>query len=293
MLAPLPGDAGDELLGDAAESGRARRFVAESVAGFRTIAANHDLRLITLLLTAQTVVAGASVVYEVTIAIDLLGLGESGVGVLSATLGIGGLVGGFVALLLATRGHMAANFGVGVLLWSAPLLLIVVWPTLGATVAAMVLIGAANSIVDINAYTIVQRVAPPEVMGRVFGALESMLTAGMALGALAMPVLIETVGLRAGLAVIGTTVAALALAGLPALRRIDSTVLAPPGLALLRQVPSLAILPTTRARLARPSPRRGQRARRRDGVPRRRPRRSLLDDRARRGDRQHRRRRPS
>jgi len=200
-------EAGDDT-DSAAEplDGRSERFVAEALAGFRTIASNRHLRLIALLMTAQTVVAGASLVFEVSIAFELLDLGESGVGVLGATLGIGGIVGGFVTLVLATRGRLAGDFGVGVLLWSAPLLLIVVWPTLGATVAAMVVIGVANSMVDINAYTIVQRVAPPEMMGRVFGALESAFTAGMALGALVMPLLIKTVGLRTGLAVIGTIV---------------------------------------------------------------------------------------
>ncbi len=238
-------EAGDDT-DSAAEplDGRSERFVGEALAGFRTIATNRHLRLIALLMTAQTVVAGASLVFEVSIAFELLDLGESGVGVLGATLGIGGIVGGFVTLVLATRGRLAGDFGVGVLLWSAPLLLIVVWPTLGATVAAMVVIGVANSMVDINAYTIVQRVAPPDVMGRVFGALESAFTAGMALGALVMPLLIKTVGLRTGLAVIGTVVAMTALAALPALGRIDKTVLAPPELALVRNVPMFGVLPS-------------------------------------------------
>ena len=180
-------------------------------------------------MAAQTVVAGASLVFEVSIALELLDLGESGVGVLSSVLGVGGIIGGFVALLLARRGRIAGDFGYGVLLWAAPLLLIVVAPTLAATAAAFFIIGLANSLVDVNAYTIIQRVTPTEVMGRVFGALESLLTGGMAIGALLMPVLINTVGLRAGLAVIGGAVAVLAIAGLPVLRRLDTTVLAPPG----------------------------------------------------------------
>ena len=64
---------------------------------------------------------------------------------------------------------------------------------------ALLVIGLANSLVDINAYTILQRVVPDAVMGRVFGALESAVIGAMALGALAMPILIETIGLRGGL----------------------------------------------------------------------------------------------
>ncbi len=218
-------------------------IVRDAIAGFATINRHRSLRLITLLITAQTVVAGASLVFEVAIVIELLELDESGVGLTSATLGVGGIIGGFVALVLASRERIATDFGVGVLLWSAPLLLIAAVPTTASVLIAMFLLGLGNSLVDINCYTIVQRLAPPAVMGRVFGALESVLTLGMALGALAMPILSATVGLRAGLAVIGGLVAAVALAGLAGLRRIDVTVLAPPGLHLLRGVPSLAVLP--------------------------------------------------
>jgi MFS family permease len=204
---------------------------------------NSNLRLVAALMAAQTVVAGASLVYEVSIALDLLDLGEAGLGLLDAVLGIGGIIGGFVVLLLARRQRLAGDFGIGVILWAAPLLLIVAFPSVGTTLVAMFLIGLANSIVDVNAFTIVQRVAPVEVMGRVFGALESLLTVGMAVGALLMPLLIELVGLRSGLAAVGGAVSLAGLAGLAGLRRIDETALAPSGLALVRGVPMLAVLP--------------------------------------------------
>jgi MFS family permease len=215
----------------------------EAMAGFRAIRADRSLAIVAVLMTAQTVVAGASLVYEVAIALDLLNLGDSGVGLLGTFLGVGGLLGGFIALLLAPRGRIATDFGIGVLLWSAPLLLIVAFPSLATTLTVMVVIGVANAIVDINAYTIVQRIAAPEVMGRVFGALGSLLTVGMAIGALLMPVLISTVGLRFGLLVIGSGVGLVALAGLAPLRRLDRQVLAPPGIELLRGVPTFAALP--------------------------------------------------
>ena len=93
--------------------------------------ASRDLTLLVGLYCAQTVVAGASLVFGVAIALDLLDLDEASVGLLDAMLGVGGLVGGFLALVLATRGRLAVDFGFGVLLWSAPLLLVVAWPSLG------------------------------------------------------------------------------------------------------------------------------------------------------------------
>ena len=178
-------DRADEPVDAEVVDGRTERFVSEALAGFRTIARNRDLRLIAVLMTAQTVVAGASLVFEVSIAFDLPRSGRVGCRRCSARCS---------ASAASSAGSSPWCWRARASRWStsvsacccgaAPLLLIVVLPTLGATIAAMVVIGVANSIVDINAYTIVQRVAPPEVMGRVFGALESVLTAGMALGAL-------------------------------------------------------------------------------------------------------------
>src|SRR6185437_6237245 len=74
-------------------------FLAEASAGYREILGSRSLRVLVGLYCAQTVVAGASLVFSVSIALNLLGIGRSGYGYLNATLGIGGLVGGFVALV--------------------------------------------------------------------------------------------------------------------------------------------------------------------------------------------------
>ncbi len=225
---------------------------AELTAGFRFIGGHRDLRLLVGLFFAQTVIAGASMVFTVAIALQMLHLGHSGTGLLYAVTGIGGIVGGGLALVLAQRQRLSFDFGVGVTLWAAPLLLVAAWPTLASAVIVMALIGIGNSVVDINAFTVLQRLAPEEVMGRVFGALESALIAGMALGALLMPLLISTVGLRGGLAALGALVTLLAVLGLPGLTRIDATTLAPPALPVIAVNPILAPLPERiREQLAR------------------------------------------
>jgi MFS family permease len=227
-------------------------FFAETTAGFREILGNRDLRVMIGLYCAQTVVAGASAVFEVSIALGLLGLSQSGLGYLQATLGIGGLVGGFVALVLAQGGSLARDFGVGVFLWSAPLLLVAAWPNVATAAIVMILLGLANSVVDVNAFTILQRLAPPEAMSRVFGAMEGAVIGGMALGALLMPLLISSIGIRWGLVVVGAGVASLAVLAMAGLRRIDSVTLMPHGVELLRRVSLLSVLPEpTLERLAR------------------------------------------
>jgi MFS family permease len=214
------------------EKEKESRFV-EATKGFRTIWASSDLRLLVGLCFAQTIIAGASIVFTVAIALSLLHIGQAGVGLLEAMTGVGGVLGGFLALLLAYRHRLSFDFGLGVILWSAPLLLLAAWPVVPAAIAMMVLIGVGNSMVDINAFTVLQRAVSGAVMARVFGAVESVLIAGMALGALIMPLLIATVGLRSGLVIVGGAVALAAVAGIRGLNRIDRTTLAPTKLALI------------------------------------------------------------
>ena len=236
-----------ELQPDAAEpampdrAGRDNPFAGVGD-GYREIFRNRDIRLLVGLYCAQTVVAGASLVFGVAIALDMLKMGQGGVGVINSAVGVGGLIGGFVALLLSQRGKLARDFGLGVILWAAPLLLIAAWPTLASALIAMAVIGLANSVVDVNAFTILQRLVPDAVMGRVFGAMESAIVGGMGLGALMMPLLINTIGLRGGLVVIGAAVSLVALLGIGGLRRIDHVALAPVGLELLRGVAMLGVL---------------------------------------------------
>jgi MFS family permease len=257
ITVPDHGVVAAEVVDDTGELAAAEEkegFFTEAGAGYRAVFQSKDISLLIGLYCAQTVVAGASAVFSVAIALDLLDIGKGGLGALEAVLGVGGLFGGFVALMLSQRGRLATDFGLGVVLWSAPLLLVAASPRLAPAVVMMALIGVANSIVDVNALTILQRLVPAETMGRVFGAMESAIIGAMAVGALAMPLLINTVGLRWGLAIIGGGVALLTLAALPALRRIDLVALAPEGLDVLSAVPMLSALPPSIIeRLARSS----------------------------------------
>lgn len=214
----------------------------QSVAGFAVINRDARLRLVTALYCAQTVVAGASGVIVVALAESLVHLGSQGVGYLNAVFGVGAVVGGIVAVGRAGRPRLARDFGVGVILWALPLVLITAWPTVAVCVAALAISGAANPVVDVNASTILQRITPDAVMGRVFGALDTLLMGTMALGALIMPLLIRLVGLRASLAVLGVAVTVVVLPTFGALRRLDAGLAPPPALALLGGVPLLAPL---------------------------------------------------
>jgi hypothetical protein len=218
-------------------------FLTEALEGFRAIRGSRDLVLVTAATSAQTLVRGASTVFMVVMAADVLGTGPRGIGFLESAFGVGSILGGFVALSRVSRGRLARDLAWGVLLWSVPLVLVTTVAVPLTCFAAMVLLGIGNPLVDVNLDTVIQRVSPAAALGRVFGALETCFISTMALGALAMPFLIDSLGLRLALLVVAAPVTALALAGWQELRQLDSRLQQPRGLPLLRAIDIFAPLP--------------------------------------------------
>ena len=232
----------------------ARKRVARHPAGISTIVHEPNLRTLVGLYGAQTLVAGAVNVLVVVAAFQLLDLDEAGVGLLYATLGVGGLIGGFVALVLAARGRLARDFAIGLALFGLPLALIGGLPTAVVAVVALAIVGIGNSIVDVSALTIMQRAVPDDVLGRALGALDGLMLATLGLGSVLAPVLVGVVGAEWSLVITGAVLPVLALLTRPRLRAIDIASAVPEATGLLRRVPLLAALPEpVLERLARES----------------------------------------
>jgi hypothetical protein len=220
-------------------------FLRDMVEGFTFMVREPALRLILVLTCAQTVVAGASAVFVVSIAFDLVDLGAQGVGYLDSALGLGALLGGFIAMSRASRNRLGGDFGLGVILWSLPLVLVAIWPTAAVALLVMAVLGVANPLVDVNLDTMLQRLTPDRLLARVFGTVESAFIAFMALGAGIMPLLMEVFGIRWALAGLGVVIALMVVPALPRLHRLDETLLAPDGLPLLQAIPMFAPLAST------------------------------------------------
>jgi MFS family permease len=222
----------------------AQGVVAEASAGFRAILGTPDLRLLIGLYAAQALVGGAFNVLVVVTALELLDLGEAGVGWLNTAFGIGGFLGAAVAFALLARRRLAADFMTGILLWGAPLVLIGVWPEPAVVLILLALVGVGETLVEVAGPTLLQRSVPDEVLARVFGALESLLIATIGIGGLLAPVLIELLGIRGALIVTGAVLPALAAIYWRRLTAVDRAHPAPEReLDLLRTVPFLEPLP--------------------------------------------------
>jgi len=226
------------------EEAEAGGGLRELTGGFRAIAAEPRLRLVIGLIGAQCLVAGAMGVLVVVLAIDVLSMGNGGVGFLESASGIGSLVGAGVALALVSRGRLAADFGLGIVLWGAPLVLLGIVPSTVVALAAMATAGVGNTLVDISGITLLQRTAPEALTARVFGVLESTIVASLAIGSLVAPALVAAFGARVSLIVVGSILPLLALLLWRKLTVIDVGATVPAErVDALRPIPFLATLP--------------------------------------------------
>jgi MFS family permease len=227
-------------------------FFTTLSAGFRAIWHDKDLLVTVIQGSAQTVVAGATAVFPLVMAVEILHTGAKGVGLLDSTSGLAAIVGGIFAIARASKHKLGQDLGIGVFLWSFPLILVTIWPSPVMAFAVMAFLGFANPLVDVNVFTVIQRLTPDAVLGRVFGAFETCLIATMALGSAITPVMLHLWGLRTTMAVLGLGVGAVAVLGMPRLRSMDRRLESPAGLPLLQAIAMFAPLnPITLDALAR------------------------------------------
>jgi CRP-like cAMP-binding protein len=223
------------------------REVPESVfreftAGFVTLAREPGLRLLVFLLVSQTLVAGALNVLIVVTALQLLELGEEGVGFLNSAVGIGGLLGAVLSAALIGR-RLTTNFVLGIFLWGIPISLMGVFPDPLPTLVFLALVGLGNTLVDVSAFTLLQRAVPDEVLARVFGAVQGLWVATIGIGAILAPVLIAAVGIRGALLATGALLPILAVLLRRRLSTLDEAPVPERELALLRDIDLFAPLP--------------------------------------------------
>jgi hypothetical protein len=195
--------------------------LATIAAGYRTVRGESHLQLLFGLTSVQIMVDGMFSVLLVAVAFDVLDIGEAGVGYLSAVVGIGGLAGAAVTLSLTGGRGLGALLAIGLAAWGAPIAIIGVAPEIAVAVAMMVVLGVANTVIDACSLTVMQRVAPEKVMGRVFGLLESLIIVSFAVGSLLAPLLIALSDIRTALIITGLILPVAALVARPALSGID------------------------------------------------------------------------
>lgn len=216
-----------------------RRMIA---AGFGAIAHSHSARLLIGLIVAQTFVRGCLNVLIVIAVFQVFGGGAAEVGYLTAAIGVGGLLGALWAMALEGR-RLAVVFGVALVFWGTPIVLIAPRPDLIVAVFLLAIVGVANSIEDVAVFTLLQRIVPDDLLTRVLGVLWGLAMGGVAIGSVAAPPLVDAIGARPAFVVVGSILPLLALATYRRLLSIDREAAPAAELDLIEHVPMFAPLP--------------------------------------------------
>ena len=225
---------------------RTPRLAIPFVAGLRELAARPPAGMVMVSFVGQTVTRGALTTFLAVLAIEVLGMGDAGVGVLGAAIGLGGIVGALGALGIGAERRLAVVFAIALVGWGAPIAVIGFVPVTIVALVALAVVGVANALIDVSGLTLLQRGTSNAGRSAVFAVLEVAASAGVSIGGVLASVLIEGIGIERALVLTGLLLPVVAVVGWPLVRRLDREGVVPERQSsLLRRIPLFAMLPLT------------------------------------------------
>jgi MFS family permease len=198
--------------------------VADVVDGLRELRRRRRAVDVILLGGGQCVVRGALTVLAVVVAVQVTELGRPGVGLLWAAFGVGGFVAAMASIGAAGSARLGTLFGAGIAMWGVPLVLIGLLTSSYTAVGAFLIVGAANALVDVTGFTLLQRLIPDQTLARVLALTEAVFSLALALGSLAIPFVISALGDTGTLTVTGCFLPLAVAARWAGLRAIDADI---------------------------------------------------------------------
>jgi hypothetical protein len=203
-----------------------------------------NARTLVLLLGSQAVALGALDILYVDLARGVLHLGGNWAGYLNAAFGLGSVLAIGLTARLVGHPRLALPLVLSLAGWTVGLFGLAATPGLALCLMLIATAGGARSIFDVAARTLLQRVARPDLLARVFGLLEGLEMAGLAIGSLLAVALVAIGGAAAAFAGVGALLPLVALSAGRRLLDVDRHATVPVvEVALLRSVPMLSLLP--------------------------------------------------
>ncbi|MCU1594323.1 MAG: transporter, partial [Frankiales bacterium] len=198
--------------------------LAQVAVGVKAVVGSSTAALLTGFTIITTLLYGVDSVLFVTLSRDKLGTGAEGYGYLLVALGVGGILGaGFVNRLEALP-RLSVVLSLGMVAYSAPTLVLVWVHEPSVAFVVEVVRGVATLVVDVLAMTALQRSLAPDMIARVFGVFWALITLGAALGTLAAPLMLASMGLDGTLWVDSLLVPVVVLLTFPRLAAVDRSV---------------------------------------------------------------------
>jgi hypothetical protein len=220
------------------------RAAASVLDGIQALARAPRERLVVAIATGMWVVVGALDVLFAVLVVGVLHAGSGWVGYLNAAEGIGGILGAALTVRLLGR-----RLGTPIVL-SAGLISVAVAVTAASRVLALTFVllaavGIGRAVLSVAATMLLQRSVDPQRLARIFGLVEGLSMAGLALGAGLVPALIHVGGSVVAVLGIAAVLPLVLLAGGRRVRRLDDGTTRPAvQVRLLRALPHFRLLPS-------------------------------------------------
>jgi MFS family permease len=172
----------------------------------------RPLTAIGLLNLVDGFIFGGLGVITVVLAVETFGAGEAGTGLLNSAIGVGGIVGALVASALILRRRLGPPLILGAAAFALGVAALGQVGSFTLALVAMAVAAGGALLVEIVGTTLLQRVVPDAVRGRVLGGMETATVTAYAAGSFVVPVL---GGSSPGLVLLGCAIA-MAAAGVGA-----------------------------------------------------------------------------
>jgi hypothetical protein len=222
--------------GDSAKS-------TQSLTAATTLRGESGVAVLLGVFCVQFLALGALDVLVVVLAISVFTLGSSGAGYLDAAFGAGAVLGGIGAVLLVGRHRLVAPLLAAAAGWGVAFVALGVWPSALGAFVLLGVAGAGRTVLDVSGRTVLHRIVPAPVYGRVFGLLEGLAMLGLAIGSISVPALVGLAGATGALIAVGGLLLVTGITAVAVLNGVDRVAPAPElELELLRGSPLFSML---------------------------------------------------
>ena len=203
------------------DEGQPTTFGARLGEGMRAITSSSEVMLLLGVSIAFTVFYGEEIVLYSLAATERLGLGEAGIGYMFAATGIGGILAAGLTSRFGGRSRQGVALAISAVISAVPMMIIAFVTSPILAYALLLVEGVGFILGDVLGMTMLQRLLPGDVLGRVLGVLDSLMVAGVLVGSVLAPVLVHTLSLEAALVIGAGLLAIPGLLVLPWARAID------------------------------------------------------------------------
>jgi MFS family permease len=187
---------------------------------WRTVAQHPGAPVVVTLMVAQAFVRGCLNVLIVVAAFELVGGGGGTVGLLTAAIGAGGVIGA-IASSTYHGSRLARVFALSLFGWGLPIALVAPSPEVAVAFVLLAIVGAANSVEDVSGFTLLQRAIRDDALSGVLGLIWGTAMGALALGSIATPLLVRELGARTAFVLVGFLLPVLTIAGFRRMTALD------------------------------------------------------------------------